>query len=805
MGPNLGPKTDKRGKFCPFVANRIEPASAPLQEGCSRAAANERRVSDSPARILVLDDDPDMRDLLREVLTSHGYDVVAVTRGEEAVQEAARRPFDLIVADIRMEGMDGLEALERTKQQQPDIGSLVVSGYASDEEVARARNLQVGGYLKKPFRMNEFLNLVRGELRGRYQGEERRNQGSVARDGLLWALEAMARLADAAGLAGPPRAERVGALAEGMANELQMAPEVGKQLKVAAMLAAVDAPETRPPDWLTGSDLLQVMGQAMQDGPAVESRLVRLALEAGTPETPPGADELARKGRYGPELLGVYARALTRPADQPAPAPRMTGLLALGRALERSGDPQSAWQAYQEASRNGGKDAVQALLGMARLDPARAPELAREACQRAASLGPVARARAALEGGQQLYCLRHEAARELLEEAAESSGRLGLMLEEAQARLLLARSGRPEPRLPDVLAYLLSPRQASELPGWLGLEMLELAPPVELARRVVTAFPAALARAVTRQELSPAARQSLQTALEPGLAVAPELLGAMSADPQLRERVLSLQRSAATPTLLRVTALGSFEVSRGDRVLDEREWKTQKTRYLFAYLAARWGTFFTEDQVLDEFWPDDVEKGKKNLYWSTSVARRALRGSDDAEIILRDRRGLALNPEVPHWHDLLELESAYAEGVRHEAAGRPAEAVASFRRLAQLYGGTYLDGCYMNWAVEERSSLERKTIEAMVRLARLLASSQRYGETLEAARLALSLGNHRQDAHLLVMRAHLGLNQPELAMQQFQRCEELLKREYDLEPTTELLEYFHRARLGMGDAEPRPR
>ncbi|GMU54122.1 MAG: hypothetical protein AMXMBFR33_32680 [Candidatus Xenobia bacterium] len=771
-------------------------------------------MSQTSARILVLEDDPDMRDLLREVLTSHGYEVVSVARGEEAVQQAASAHFDLIVADIRMEGMDGLEALERTKKQQPDIGSLVVSGYASDEEVARAQSLQVGGYLRKPFRMNEFLNLVGEQLRGRYKGEERRAQGSVARDGLLWALESLARVADAAGLAGPPRAERVGTLAENLALELGMATEVARQLRVAAMLAAVDAPETRPPAWLIASDLLSVMGQALKQGnPApVESRVVSLALEAGTPEESPEPDELARRaaGRFDPELLEFYARARLRPAaGAPTPAPaRPTGLLALARTLERAGDLASATQAYQAAARNGGREGVQALLGLARLEPAQAPQRAAEACREAAALGPVARAQAALEGGVVLYELRHGGAPELLEEARESCSRLGLTFEEAQARLLLARTGRTEPRLGEVLSYLLNPRQAGELPPWLGVEMLELNPPVELVRRLLNAFPGALARAVSRQQLTAEARKSLLGALEPGLSVAPELLQALTQDPQLRDRVLNLQHAASPEALLRVTALGPFEVVRGDRVLDEREWKTQKTRYLFAFLACRWGTFFSEDQVLDEFWPDDMEKGKKNLYWSTSVARRALRGSDEnagPEILLRDRRGLALNPEVPHWHDVLELNKAYEEATRLETASRPAEAVAAYRRLAQLYQGSYLEGCYMNWAVEERSQLERKTTEALVRLARLLASSQRYQEALEAARQALSLGSHRQDAHLLVMRAHLGLGQPELAVKQFQRCEEILRREYDLEPTTELLEYFHRARLGMGDAEPRAR
>ena len=93
-------------------------------------------------RILVLEDDDNLRDVLAEVLTDEGFEVKAVGRGEAAVECAAQQSFDLIIADIRMEGIGGLEALEQTQKLQPNIGSLIVSGYATEHETARAERLQ---------------------------------------------------------------------------------------------------------------------------------------------------------------------------------------------------------------------------------------------------------------------------------------------------------------------------------------------------------------------------------------------------------------------------------------------------------------------------------------------------------------------------------------------------------------------------------------------------------------------------------------------------------------------------------------
>lgn len=72
-------------------------------------------------QILLVEDDADLRETMLDVLTDQGYQVMAVASGQQAVQEASHRNFDLVITDIRMEGMDGLEALERTRKIQPSV------------------------------------------------------------------------------------------------------------------------------------------------------------------------------------------------------------------------------------------------------------------------------------------------------------------------------------------------------------------------------------------------------------------------------------------------------------------------------------------------------------------------------------------------------------------------------------------------------------------------------------------------------------------------------------------------------------
>ncbi|MEW6279112.1 MAG: response regulator, partial [Candidatus Eremiobacterota bacterium] len=104
-------------------------------------------------RILVLEDDSHMRGTLVRLLDEEGYQVSGVASGPEAIALSSRSEFDLIVADIRMEGMDGLECLASLRQVRPSMKSIVITGYASTDAPARALKVQAEDYLHKPFQL----------------------------------------------------------------------------------------------------------------------------------------------------------------------------------------------------------------------------------------------------------------------------------------------------------------------------------------------------------------------------------------------------------------------------------------------------------------------------------------------------------------------------------------------------------------------------------------------------------------------------------------------------------------------------
>ncbi len=118
-----------------------------------------RQVKDRPS-ILLLEDDRELRETLAELLEEQEFSVLAYGRGEDAVQGAEYEQVDLLVTDIRMDGMDGLEAILSLRQIHPTLETLVISGYASESETLRALQLRVGAYLKKPFAANTFLQTV---------------------------------------------------------------------------------------------------------------------------------------------------------------------------------------------------------------------------------------------------------------------------------------------------------------------------------------------------------------------------------------------------------------------------------------------------------------------------------------------------------------------------------------------------------------------------------------------------------------------------------------------------------------------
>ncbi len=112
-------------------------------------------------RILVVDDEESIRDLCARVLSRGGYDVITAPSGEDAIVQLTQGTFDLVISDIRMPGISGLEVLERVKTAFPQTRVVLITGFGTPQMLTRARQSGADRILTKPFNPMELLAAVR--------------------------------------------------------------------------------------------------------------------------------------------------------------------------------------------------------------------------------------------------------------------------------------------------------------------------------------------------------------------------------------------------------------------------------------------------------------------------------------------------------------------------------------------------------------------------------------------------------------------------------------------------------------------
>jgi two-component system response regulator PilR (NtrC family) len=131
----------------------------------------ETRAADS-ARILVVDDERSMREMLAILLKREGHDVAVAENGRTAIDLLDARPFDLIVSDARMPDVDGLEVLRHARSVNPAIIAIMVTAYGSPDLLRGVAQLGVNDYVEKPFNTEVLRFRIRKELdRRRLQQE----------------------------------------------------------------------------------------------------------------------------------------------------------------------------------------------------------------------------------------------------------------------------------------------------------------------------------------------------------------------------------------------------------------------------------------------------------------------------------------------------------------------------------------------------------------------------------------------------------------------------------------------------------
>lgn len=783
----------------------------------------------SDFRILVLEDDEGLLGLLRDVLEEEGFTVDACSKSDQAIRMARTNSYDLMVADVRMEGLDGISALSQVQSYQPDVSGLVVSGYADPVQEGRAGRLGIGDLLKKPFELDNFLEKVNEILQDRASRLERRRAFDAILESCRWSTTQVGRLLQCSGDESFAF-ERLSWLIAEMGQHCGLLGAPLERMRAAALMAAwkespavSPSPPQAPPEstpWL--ASLADRWDEKGSDIP-LQARLIAVALEASRSGDLEGALEQRWPGRFDPQALGALAAAEESAAEVVSPPQRGSSsadLLNLARTLFQAGDLAHAREALQEVIAQGADspDGVGALLQLARLEQRcgfteEAKAIVRRVPELADAFGPATAARTFLECGRLLLDLgEKEEGTFYLSQGQQRFLSLGLLPQAAEC-VILSRHGEAEPfgNETDIkaLQVLFEPRNREAMIPLLdrivGMLLGGVRANPVLARplaRLLVAFPKVSARQI--EMATPECQAAALDVLEKVATRSSEQLLApllKSVNPALRSRAqklagAGLDREDPTP-LVTVRSLGALKVYVGEQLIPDKVWKTKKVQFLFARLAEAYPNPVSEDQLIEEFWPGDIDKGRNSLYTATSSVRSALRhgGLGELETVVRGAHGLQIVRNVNVEHDLAHLRTIEAEAQQAARTGRTEEALTGFRRVVALAEGAYLTDCYLDWAVRIRDEVEQKRLTACLEIITAAAQHERHKEVVEYALRAIRIDSCHQEAYRFLMQSLIALRRPEEALRQFEACKAALWRELQMEPPIEMEQLRIRAQM----------
>lgn len=120
-------------------------------------ALSEKTPRKARPRILVVDDEASIREVLSKTLALAEYDVDIANDGQSALERLRAAEYDLLITDLKMPGVDGLTVIREVRRSNPDMPIIIVTGYSTESSAIEAINLGVSGYLTKPFRVPRIL------------------------------------------------------------------------------------------------------------------------------------------------------------------------------------------------------------------------------------------------------------------------------------------------------------------------------------------------------------------------------------------------------------------------------------------------------------------------------------------------------------------------------------------------------------------------------------------------------------------------------------------------------------------------
>jgi len=131
------------------------------------------------ARILIVDDDENIRKVLTAILEDEGFDIESVDTAKKAIERTKRKFYNLALIDIRLPDMEGIELLTRMRDTTPRMRKIIITGYPTIQNAIEALNRGADSYILKPFDMEKVLPLIREQLR-KQEEEKKYSQDKVA-------------------------------------------------------------------------------------------------------------------------------------------------------------------------------------------------------------------------------------------------------------------------------------------------------------------------------------------------------------------------------------------------------------------------------------------------------------------------------------------------------------------------------------------------------------------------------------------------------------------------------------------------
>ncbi|MDQ7826003.1 MAG: response regulator [Candidatus Eremiobacteraeota bacterium] len=222
-------------------------------------------------RILIIDDDRLMRTSLKRELEAHGFSVAVADDGRMAIEMAGNERFDLIICDVRMPAINGIDTISAIKEVQPVARSIMITAYASNDAPISALKLKVDDYLMKPFSIDELLRSIRTALLRAGQQQERRSLTRSRRNFLKLVRGVLfeSRISHLIG-----HSDHVARLSLAMAGRLGFPPERMQNLYLAALLHNVGYVEL-PPRMLEKGEFAEHDRELVRNHPQLARELLR--------------------------------------------------------------------------------------------------------------------------------------------------------------------------------------------------------------------------------------------------------------------------------------------------------------------------------------------------------------------------------------------------------------------------------------------------------------------------------------------------------------------------------------------------